>query len=88
MHAHVQRRRARKERARDVIASNVVRVTSSVERCRGCRAWRLMTTADVAELERAIAAVKRANAEGYCVWCAGHAERQKRAKEVKRWLAR
>jgi hypothetical protein len=45
-----------------------------------------MTSADVAELGRAIAAVKRANAQGYCVWCAGHAEREQRRKDAARWL--
>lgn len=82
MHAHVQKRRSRQLRATDAVAS--VQVRSSVERCQGCRAWRLMTTADLAELARAIAAVRRANAEGYCLWCAGMRERRQRKRETGR----
>lgn len=84
MHAHVQRRRARAERALDTVLACYR--STALERCKGCRAHRLMSGADVRELERAIAVVARANAEGYCVWCSGRRDRAKRAKDAVRWL--
>lgn len=76
----------RTPRPKDVIAARMG--MHSVERCKGCRLWCLMSAHDLRELARALEQVQAANAAGYCVWCSAPSTRSKRRREADRAMVR